>query len=35
MNYGYIRVSTKEKNEQRQIDALNKLNIKSNNIDIV
>ena len=32
MNYGYIRVSTKEQNEQRQIDALNKLNIKSSNI---
>ena len=33
-NYGYVRVSTKDQNEDRQIVALNKYNIRHENIFI-
>lgn len=34
MHYGYVRVSSKEQNVDRQLDALNKLNIERSNIYI-
>jgi len=32
MIYGYIRVSTKEQNEDRQLSALNEYDVPKNNI---
>lgn len=35
MEYGYIRVSSKEQNEARQLDALHKQGIEDKNIYMV